>query len=169
MKKFICAISFILITASSIAQNNHLSFSQFMQLSKMNINEFENWALKNGMSFEGIKYWDHFNTMKFQKNNNCALTVGIYKNGSPLQSITYQIGDRNEYLKLKNECTNFGFKFIESQNAPEAINDKVVFHIFRSNTHELSFHAYPNGFFTIGIKPIDFEKNFWLKNGNLNR
>jgi len=157
------------MTSSSIAQNNYFSFSQFIQLSKMNVNEFENWALKNGMSFEGIKYWDYFNTMKFQKNNNCVITIGINKNGTPLQVITYQTTDRNTYLKLKNECTNFGYKFIESRNLPEALNDKVVFHIFRSNTQELSFHAYPNGFFTIGIGPIDLEKNLWLKNGNLNR
>ncbi len=165
MKKLICAISIILMSVSSSAQSNYLSFAQFIQLSKMNVNEFENWALKNGMSFEGIKDFDYFKGMLFSKNNNMAITIYIYKNGSPMQSIEYQTLDRKEYLNLKNECTNFGYKFMESQNASaEAIKNKVVFHIFRSNTHELSFNAYPNGFFEIGIKPIDFEKNFWLKN-----
>jgi hypothetical protein len=168
MKKFICAISFILMTASSIAQNINLSFSELIQLSKMNVNEFENWALKNEMSFLETKDWGHFKTMTFKKNNNdCSITMQLSKNGSPLEAITYGTNDGNTYLKLKNECTNFGFKFIESRNS--LFVENIVYHIFRSNTQELSLNAFPNGGFTIGLGPIDFERALLLKNGNLNR
>lgn len=155
------------MTASSIAQNNYLSFSQFMKLSKMNSNEFENYALKNGMRLLDNIYDKYFYKIIYAKTNNTLLFY-TSKGGDPLNMVEYQTKNYNEYLKLKNECLNFGFKFIQSNNAMETINYKVVFQIYKSKTQQLSFHTSQDGWYCIGISPIDFEKNYFLKFGNLN-
>lgn len=112
MKK-ILLIGFILV---SISVNAQLNFKDLMLVFKSDIESADIHLLKKGFELYKTEKSNYGNETKYfyalnrNSNNNRAEGFFIKTGDAPNSSIWYQIHDKNNYEKIKNEMKTLGFK-----------------------------------------------------------
>ena len=102
---------------------------------KMNSDNFETYILKKGYEISNIKDTDKvfgFTYVKGYEKETKYITLyeRYFSHGKHL---TYQTSNKNEYLLVKKQLIEFGFKLIESLNFDGSIVKK-----YKNNSYELT-------------------------------
>lgn len=118
-------ITLFLISFSSVVFSQ-ITLNDMIKLCNTDLDQFENFALTKGFDYDNLK-----------SNSDIDITekILIYSKGDGLDkkyltlyignypiSVTYQTPIHNEFLILKNQLKNQGFKFISSKTEKDSDN-----------------------------------------------
>lgn len=138
MKKYL----FIILSLLPLKHysQNLITINNLELLTNMDSNQFENWVINKGYSFDKLKnFSENFDTFYFKKKSSLLITT-INKDGTPFGGVSYQTTNYQEYINLKQSCLKNGYYYVGSEKE----NDEgkyVIIHNFKKLNFELTFNV----------------------------
>ena len=113
--KYIFALLLVFSFNLSFGQ---MTLNELMRVYNMNFDQFETFAISKGYEIYKI-YNDKENSVSYTKGYGkdtkyLALFGVSYNSFNKGINVSYQTGNPTEYLKIKNEMKNLGFKLFDS-------------------------------------------------------
>ena len=141
-------ILFIFFICSSYFSFGQMTVSEMMKIYKMDMDQFETYALNKGYKFKEIfNDYDRYGHayMKGYRENTKYLT--LYKE-FPFYGINvnYQTSNTSEYLNFKNQLKNLGFVL----HSEETFKDEPR-KVYRNKTYEIEIYITKDEVYEIGL------------------
>ncbi len=113
--KFFLVLFYIIICFKSFSQ---LTLVELKNILKMDLNQFETYALNQGYNFEKVKEDEKIFGHNYTKGDgNLTRYLTLYvKYYEYNRHITYQTSDTEEYLSFKKEIETEGYQLTKTEN-----------------------------------------------------
>ena len=138
MKKYLYYL--LLILPIKFYSQNTITIHDIELLTNMNSNQFENWAINKGYSFDKLNnFSDYFDSLYFKKKSSMLITT-INKDGTPFGGISFQTSNYKEYMNLKQTCLKYGYSYVGSEKEYDE-GKYIIIHSFKKLNFELTFNV----------------------------
>jgi hypothetical protein len=138
IKKYLYLL--LLLLPLKFYSQNTITINDIELLTNKNSNQFENWAINKGYSFDKLKnYSEFFDALYFKKKSSMLITT-INKDGTPFGGVSFQTSNYKEYMNLKQSCLKNGYSYVGS----EKVDDEgryVIIHTYKKLNFELTFNV----------------------------
>ena len=139
-------------TQNSRQENSNLTTSKFnleelSQLIKGNADEFDSYVLKKGYRFEKKESFEKtecFIYSNIENKNNMILYYKYASNSSRKSCCVWSTNSKEDYLKLKEEIVNNGYKYIDAKN-PENLEVPMLLYKKGDQFVDLNMKKYEDG------------------------
>lgn len=123
------------IVLFSCYANAQMSINEMKSILKMDLDKFETYALNKGYGFSNIKDDEDTYGITYVKGTASATKyITLYeKYFYKDKCVTYQTEIKSEYLLIKKQLIESGFKLFSEQNIEGSIVKK-----YKNNTHEVT-------------------------------
>lgn len=125
----------IILFFFTITSNAQVNLTEMISMLKMNSDKFETYILNKGYEFSNVKDTDKvfgFTYVKgYEKETKYITLYERYFNKG--KHLTYQTSNKKEYLLIKKQLIELGFKLVESLNHDGSIAKK-----YKNNSYELT-------------------------------
>ncbi len=120
MKRILITLFFTI--SFLIGHSQSFSLTELINLTKMNIDNFDTYVSNKGYKFLEIKETEHqkgstyaFNQSSYSKKADKFISLYYEYFGETNKNVTFQTAKTAEYLKIKNQIKPLGFKFKETK------------------------------------------------------
>ncbi len=136
---------FISITSITVSAQT-FTLTELVDLTTMDVDQFDTYATNKGFRYlesqdeEQIKGYRYcYNQSKTSNWAEKYISLYLIDYETPSRLITYQTSKSNDYLKIKNQVKQYGFKFVEAKN-----NNGATFLEYKRHKLKLSLISYQN-------------------------
>lgn len=135
MTRLIFLFSFAFI---SLYCNSQMTLNEMKNILKLDINKFETYTLNRGYSFSGVDESEYVSGVSYVigKGSLTKYLTFYDKWATRGKVVTYQTGDKNEYLNLKKQIEQEGFNLFKT----ETFNGRIVKE-YRNENFVLNIHS----------------------------
>ncbi len=138
MKYFLTLLFLILFKGIILSQNITIKTLETLKDSKFN--KIENWAISNGFSYLRTENNNKYSLIYYEIKNINSLIIWLKEDGT-ISVIDYQTKKSDQYLKLKNSCSNNGYKFIKTEKT-NPLDEKSGFgNLYENSKYQLFFYT----------------------------
>lgn len=122
--RFLAIIALVILSGSSLFGQS-FSMPELIKMSKMDTDSFDTFVISKGFEFvggvevnktNGVKYGFMLNEIDSKKALKWVTLFAVINK----YSINYQTSDKSEYLNIKNQIKQLGFKLVTS----DVLNDE---------------------------------------------
>jgi hypothetical protein len=115
LMKYLLCIVLVFATVKSYSQ---LSLNEMLAVYKMDLDQYEIFALKKGYHFSGIKDTEHaFSASYVKGKGENTRYIDLYTKYFDLgRCVTYQTSINNELLSFREQMKNSGFRLSSTEN-----------------------------------------------------
>jgi hypothetical protein len=161
MKKFI--LTFLLTISLLAGQSQSFNLAELINMTKMNIDNFDTYVSNKGFKFMEIKEADNikgivyaYNQSEYSKKADKFITLYYKYFGENNKNVTFQTGKTIDYLNIKNQIKQLQFNFKKTE-----IHEGATFLIYTKGNYELSLISFQSD---DGLKSTNYEISLTIEN-----
>lgn len=142
MKKTILILTILFINSiNTFAQTNNIDLKTLEKILEMSSNQFEDWALINGLELINTKEIQRPDLISYGFKNNYSITIALDNYGNTRGYVQYSTNNNINYISIKKKCLFSGYKFIISEYCVNGEKFKNLCHKYESKTNNLTFYT----------------------------
>ena len=135
--KYFITLSLLCVTIFSFGQ---MSLSEIIKVNKMDMDQFETYAISKGYEFHKFQKDENYNGQSYVKGTGkstkyLTLYDSYFSYGT---NVTYQTSSSTELLNIKNQLKSLGFNFFNSGTSGES-----QYKEYKNSKYELSIYTIP--------------------------